>query len=147
MKLGFSTGSPSAATVLSVCVLLLCAFQSVGSVLATDVDMARLPVIDPNLCLSCHMIDQPTPARFELNPFGVDYLANGRLWDSNLANLDSDGDGCLNGVEVGDSDGDGEPDGNVDSQSGNPGIPDECGSGSLVDEKTWGALKAMFDGG
>ena len=141
MKHGFSTGSLCAATVLAVCASL-----SANPSLATDVDMARLPVAVPNLCSSCHVSAQPTAADFTLNPFGVDYLANGRLWDSTLANLDSDGDGCLNGVEVGDSDGDGEPDGNVESQAGNPGVPDECGSGSLVDEKTWGALKAMFDG-
>ncbi len=141
MKLGFSTGSLSTATVFAVC-----AFLSAGPGQATDVDMARLPVVVPNLCHSCHVVDQPTLASFDLNPFGIDYLANGRLWDSTLANLDSDGDGCLNGVEVGDSDGDGEPDGNVDSQAGNPGVYDDCGSGSLVDEKTWGALKAMFDG-
>ena len=103
MKLELSTGSLSTATALSVCVLWTCAFLFAGSALATEVDMARLPVTDPNLCLSCHLTVQPTPASFELNPFGVDYLANGRLWDSNLANLDSDGDGCLNGVEVGDS--------------------------------------------
>jgi hypothetical protein len=141
MKIGFSTGSFSTAAVFAVC-----AFLSAGPGLATDVDMARLPVSVPFLCLSCHVVDQPTSAGFDLNPFGIDYLANGRLWDSNLANLDSDGDGCLNGVEVGDSDGDGEPDGNVERQAGNPGVPDECGTGSLVDEKTWGALKAMFDG-
>jgi hypothetical protein len=146
MKLEISTGSLSTASALAACVLWTCVVQLAGPALATEVDMARLPVTDPNLCLSCHLVVQPTPASFELNPFGVDYLANGRLWDANLANLDSDGDGCLNGVEVGDSDGDGEPDGNVDSQAGNPGIPDDCGSGSLVDEKTWGALKAMFDG-
>ena len=142
MKLGFSTDLLPAAAVLAVSAVL-----SASPGLATDADMARLPVSAPNLCLSCHVVDQPTPTSFDLNPFGIDYLANGRLWDSNLANLDSDGDGCLNGVEVGDSDGDGEPDGNVEAQAGNPGIPDECGSGSLVDEKTWGALKAMFDGG
>ena len=141
MKLELFTGSLSTASVLAVC-----AFLSAVPAMATDVDMARLPVTDPHLCFACHTTAQPTSAAFDLNPFGVDYLANGRLWDSNLANQDSDGDGCLNGVEVGDSDGDGEPDGNVDSQAGNPGVPDECGSGSLVDEKTWGALKAMFDG-
>lgn len=141
MKLEFSTGSLSTASALAVCALL-----SAVPGLATDVDMARLPVTDPHLCHSCHLTGQPTSASFGLNPFGEDYLANGRLWDSNLASLDSDGDGCLNGVEVGDSDGDGEADGNVVRQAGNPGVPDECGSGSLVDEKTWGALKAMFDG-
>jgi hypothetical protein len=141
-----TTGSLLAATVSAVCALVACGFLSPGNALATDVDMARLPVIVPNLCLACHVSENPNGGDTTLNPFGVDYLANGRLWDSNLANLDSDGDGCLNGVEVGDSDGDGEPDGNVESQAGNPGVPDECGSGSLVDEKTWGALKAMFDG-
>ncbi len=141
MKRGFFTGSLQAATVLAVCALV-----SPVATLATDADMLRLPVSDPNLCLSCHLVEQPDSDNFELNPFGVDFLANGRLWDSNLANLDSDGDGCLNGVEVGDSDGDGEADGNVEAQAGNPGVHDECGAGSLVDEKTWGALKAMFDG-
>jgi hypothetical protein len=141
MRTGFFTGTLGAAAVLAVC-----AFLSPDPAAATEDDMARLPLSNPNLCLSCHVLVQPNAADFTLNPFGVDYLANGRLWDSNLANLDSDGDGCLNGVEVGDSDGDGEPDGNVERQAGNPGVPDECGSGSLVDEKTWGALKAMFDG-
>ena len=113
---------------------------------ATEADMARLPVTSPNLCLACHATPTPTVGDSELNPFGVDYLTNGRLWDPNLAMLDSDEDGCLNGVEVGDSDGDGFPDGNVTEQAGNPGVPDDCGGGSLVDERTWGTLKAMFDG-
>lgn len=113
---------------------------------ATEADMANLPVVSPNLCLTCHTVQAPTSGNAGLNPFGVDYQANGYLWDGNLAMLDSDGDGCLNGVEVGDSDGDGFPDGNVTEQSGNPGVKDECGSGSLVDEKVWGTLKAMFDG-
>ncbi|MEN8008575.1 MAG: hypothetical protein ABFS42_16320, partial [Candidatus Krumholzibacteriota bacterium] len=122
MKLGFSTGSLCAATVSAVCALVVCACLSVDPALATETDMGRLPVAVPNLCHSCHVSEQPTASDFTLNPFGVDYLANGRLWDSTLANLDSDGDGCLNGVEVGDSDGDGEPDGNVDRQAGNPGV-------------------------
>ncbi len=112
---------------------------------ATDLDMLQLPVSAPNLCLSCHTSSSPSSGDSELNPFGNDFLENGRVWDSNLAQLNSDDDNCLNGVEVGDSDGDGQPDGNVDEQSGNPGVADECGSGDLVDEKTWDALKAMFD--
>ena len=113
---------------------------------ATEADMAQLPVADPYLCLSCHTMTDPTPADHELNVFGLDFLDNGRVWDAELAQIDSDGDGCLNGVEVGDSDGDGIADGNVTQQSGNPGVADECGSGSLVDEKTWSELKALFDG-
>lgn len=113
---------------------------------ATNLDMAKLPVVTPNLCLACHTSATPTATSKTLNAFGLDYRANGRIWDSNLATIDSDGDGCLNGVEVGDSDGDGSPDGNVTSQAGNPGVVDDCGTGPLVDEKTWGTLKAMFDG-
>ncbi len=121
-------------------------FVWVSSSVATEFDMAKLPVTRPNFCLACHAQSAPTPATSELNVFGQDFLANGRIWDLELASLDSDGDGCLNGVEVGDSDGDGRPDGNIDEQTGNPGVADECGSGSLVDEKLWGTLKAMFDG-
>ena len=135
------SGSPLLVTVLAVWVQL-----SAPAALATQADLAKLPVTLPNLCLACHVVANPVPGNQGLNPFGVDFLANGRIWDLDLANLDSDRDGCLNGVEVGDSDGDGNPDGNVDRQSGNPGVADECGSGSLVDERTWGALKAMFDG-
>lgn len=112
---------------------------------ATQDDMARLPVTVPNLCLACHVSDSPTAGSAALNPFGLDFLENGRVWDTDLAQLDSDGDGCLNGVEVGDSDGDGIADGNVTAQGSNPGVADECGSGSLVNEQTWDALKAMFD--
>ena len=117
-----------------------------GGALATEADMLELPVSSPNLCFACHLETSPTPGDNDLNPFGLDFLENGRVWDSNLAQLNSDDDACLNGVEVGDSDGDGEADGNVTEQSGNPGVADECGSSHLVDEKTWDALKAMFDG-
>jgi len=133
-----------AALVMVVTTVLLLVLG--GRAGATEFDMAQLPVAAPNLCNTCHTSTQPVPSSFVLNLFGLDFLANGRLWDSNLAQLDSDNDGCLNGVEVGDSDGDGQPDGNVTVQSGNPGVADGCGSGSLVDEKTWGTLKAMFDG-
>ena len=121
-------------------------FLNADRVLATEEDMAALPITDPFACMSCHTDRTPGPGSFALNVFGEDFLQNGRVWDSNLAHLDSDGDNCLNGVEVGDSDGDGIADGNVEEQAGNPGVADNCGSGSLVDEKTWGALKAMFDG-
>jgi len=119
---------------------------SAGKAAATTVDMSRLPVVTPNLCLACHTSSSPAGGNAALNVFGQDFRSNGRVWDSNLAALDSDGDGCLNGVEVGDSDGDGRADGNVTAQAGNPGVPDECGSGPLVDEKTWSTLKAMFSG-
>jgi hypothetical protein len=116
-----------------------------GPASATEVDLATLPVAQPNLCLTCHTVAAPDPGDPALNVFGADFLANGRVWDGTLAQLDSDQDGCLNGVEVGDADGDGEADGNVDEQAGNPGVQDDCAAG-LADEKTWSALKALFDG-
>lgn len=131
---------------LTVGAVMLAAMVSSTVCLATDLDMLQLPVSAPFLCATCHISASPSSGDSELNPFGFDFLENGRVWDSNLAQLNSDGDNCLNGVEIGDSDGDGQPDGNVDEQSGNPGVADECGSDDLVDEKTWDALKAMFDG-
>ncbi len=79
-----------------------------------------------------------------MNPFGVDFRGNNRVWNAVLAQMDSDDDGCLNGVELGDSDGDGQLDGNIHEENGNPGVADDCGSGALTDEVTWGALKALF---
>lgn len=131
-----------AAIVVMVALAALCA----GQAEATNLDMSRLPVVVPNLCASCHTAASPTAGNAGLNPFGLDFRANGRIWDLDLAALDSDGDGCLNGIEVGDSDGDGRADGNVTSQAGNPGVAGDCGSGPPFDETTWGAIKAMFDG-
>lgn len=137
-----TSASRLATTAVAVVLGLGCA----GAARATSLDMSRLPVAVPNLCLACHVSVSPTAGNAALNVFGLDFRANGRIWDSDLAALDSDGDGCLNGVEVGDSDGDGSADGNVTSQAGNPGVADDCGSGPAFDERTWGALKAMFDG-
>ncbi len=130
----------------TVVVVVVMVFVWTATAHSTDLDLLQLPVTSPHLCFACHTDNSPTPGNTDLNPFGLDFLENGRVWDSNLAQLNSDGDACLNGVEVGDSDGDGQPDGNVDEQSGNPGVADDCGSSNLVDEKTWDALKAMFDG-
>ncbi|MFN2370006.1 MAG: hypothetical protein ABR506_02505 [Candidatus Krumholzibacteriia bacterium] len=116
-----------------------------GPASATEADMVRLPVTSPYLCLACHTQESPGGGA-PLNVFGEDYLANGRRWDADLAQLDSDGDGCRNGAEVGDVDGNGQADGNVTEQAGNPGVADDCGSGNLVDETTWSTLKAYFDG-
>lgn len=126
------------------CAIIGLCLLPVGA-MATEQDMALLPLVSPFECLACHTQENPSQGSFALNSFGDDFLQNGRIWDSHLAHLDSDSDGCLNGVEVGDSDGDGFADGNVEEQAGNPGVADNCGSGSLVDEKTWGTLKALFD--
>ena len=132
-------------TTLLSSVVMMWLLLMAGSVRATTGDMEKLPVSQPNLCSSCHLTGSPTIGDSGLNPFGADFLENGRVWDSNLALEDSDQDGCTNGVEIGDSDGDGEADGNVVVQSGNPGVAGDCGSGSLVEEQTWSTLKAMFD--
>ncbi|MBU8871514.1 MAG: hypothetical protein KOO60_11675 [Gemmatimonadales bacterium] len=129
------------AAIALLCIVCL----SAKHVMATEEDMAELAVIIPHLCAACHVLEDPSSGNSVLNAFGLDFLENGRIWDTDLAQLDSDGDGCLNGVELGDSDGDGVADGNVTQQAGNPGVQDGCGSGSLVDERTWDALKAMFD--
>lgn len=111
---------------------------------ATPADMATLPVVTPFECLICHVEAGPDPASAALNLFGQDFLASGRIWNADLAALDSDGDGCLNGVELGDADGDGLADGNVETLASNPGDPNDCGRLG-IDASTWGALKAMFD--
>ena len=131
---------------LWLCALLCALLVGLPVAQATEADLNVLPVTDPFRCLACHFTESPSVGDDALNVFGQDFLDNGRIWDSELAQIDSDGDGCLNGVEIGDSDGDGHPDGNVTEQTGNPGIVDECGAGSLVDEKTWSELKALFDG-
>ncbi len=140
------TIQPMAELAVRLTVLVVVLVMVASSAQATQQYMDRLPVVNPYLCLTCHTVENPSGGDSTLNPFGTDFEINGRVWDYHLANLNSDGDGCLNGVEIGDSDGDGVADGNVTEQAGNPGVVDNCGSGSLVDEKTWDALKAMFDG-
>ncbi|WAR31784.1 DOPO-like protein, partial [Mya arenaria] len=38
------------------------------------------------------------------NPFGMDFDANGKVWNSTICGMDSDGDGRTNGEELGDPD-------------------------------------------
>jgi len=111
---------------------------------ATTADMNTLPLATPFECLICHGSADPTPADHDLNAFGADFLANGRIWNATLAALDSDHDNCTNGVELGDVGGDGQIDGNITSLLSNPGVTGDCG-GSMVDGRTWGELKALFD--
>ena len=112
--------------------------------LATEADMAQLPVVEPFLCLICHTSDDPTPDSFALNAFGEDFLANARIWDAALASTDSDDDDCVNGVELGDTDADGTADGNVTSLQSNPGDGTDCGV-NTVGPTTWTELKGLFN--
>jgi hypothetical protein len=106
--------------------------------------MSQLPpVVDPFRCLICHQTDPGVTGDSSLNSFGDDFLANGLVWNDVLADMNSDGDGCSNGMELGDVDGNGQNEGNVDLLQNNPGA-DDC-SGASVDGRTWGELKALFD--
>ena len=99
-------------------------------------------MVDPYRCLICHQTDPGDTGDVSRNPFGAAFEANRRVWDLALANLNSDGDDCSNGVELGDTNGDGENDGNVSELQSNPGVND-C-AGASVDSRTWGDLKALF---
>ena len=59
-------------------------------------------------CIICHSSDAGGDAR---NAFGIAFMNNGYVWNRNLAELDSDGDGWTNGQELGDPFGDWTPGG------------------------------------
>jgi hypothetical protein len=111
-------------------------------VIATPLEMAKLPVVEPFRCAVCHVESPENGGGTALNAFGADFLGNLRRWNAALADRDSDRDGCLNGVELGDSDGDGAADGNAERLVSNPGVAD-CGAS--LDVTTWGELKALFE--
>jgi len=123
----------SVATMLCLLLLLTTATASEGY-------MLQLPAYDTYSCMICHTSEEYID---DLNPFGVDYQNYG-VWDSYLAGLDSDGDSCTNGFELGDADGNGELDFGNDAETGNPGAAGDCAAGSVIDEATWGSLKALF---
>jgi hypothetical protein len=112
---------------------------------ATEDYLGRLPSSSSLIgCANCHSTQDPSAG--DLNLFGEAFRDNNLQWDALLASVDSDGDNCTNGAELGDADGDGELDGNVGEDSiSNPGVPDDCANNALIDEATWGNLKNMFD--
>lgn len=106
----------------------------------------QLPLHVPFGCINCHNEGAaPSAGDPALNVFGLDFAENDNIWDNYLARLDSDGDGCTNGAEVGDVDGNGERDNGVEEESSNPGLDGDCSSASVMDQATWGELKAMFN--
>ena len=127
--------------------VLLMLLVAAAPVSAFDAYEELMPLlVGPNSCDTCHLEDAtPSSSDPELNDFGLDfsmYLA----WNSTLADLDSDGDGCTNGAEIGDVDGNGQPDeGTGDEASSNPGVAGDCTSASMLEEKSWGELKTMFN--
>ena len=123
-------------------VFLLCVgLFAAGAILSTEEFMNKLPVHERFRCALCHSTSQPDISNKGLNPFGTDFLNNGTKWDQTLANLDSDGDGYKNGLEIGDEDGDGTP--SVTRERSNPGDP--LGTPSSLDEHTWGVIKKLFE--
>jgi hypothetical protein len=86
----------------------------------------------------------PTIQPKQLNAFGKDFLANGKAWNRELALLNSDGDRCSNGSELGDRDGDGEfDDGSDPRENSNPGNPSDCTA--PISPATWGIIKEIFN--
>jgi hypothetical protein len=130
-------------TIGSIVAVLVILCVSAAS--ATEALQADLPLSVPFACLNCHLSDAPSAANASLNAFGTAFFDHGSEWDSYLAGLDSDEDGCTNGAEVGDVDGNGVADGSVTQESSNPGVAGDC-SASTIDASTWGELKAMFTG-
>lgn len=119
--------------------MLLVADPAVGT---TD-SMMRLPAFGKFKCALCHASATPTAGSSDLNAFGVDFVENGRVWDKTLAMMNSDGDKCLNGFELGDEDGDGVFDYAGDAiENSNPG--DEADCSIALTKGTWGIIKDMF---
>lgn len=132
-------GSIAAVFFAAPAVMLLMPRQA-GSTTAL---MQNLPAFQKYQCRLCHTTAAPVPGVAPLNAFGDDYLANGNVWDATLAAMNSDGDRCTNGFELGDDDGDGVFDyGPNVIENGNPGDGADC---TLpVDLNTWGMIKDIF---
>ena len=109
----------------------------------TDALMQRLPAFSRFRCLNCHTSAVPTPTTAGLNVFGADFESNGNVWNDTLAVLNSDGDRCTNGFELGDLAGDGEYDhGDTPVENSNPGDSSDCSI--ALHESTWGVIKEIF---
>lgn len=122
--------------------VLLSIFWSSAS--GTADQMAKLPSYQRFQCRICHVNSQPVVGASALNPFGIDFKNNGNAWNRTLALLNSDGDNCANGFELGDMDGNGVLDAGVTEENSNPGDPKDCSI--ALTEQTWGKIKELFGG-
>jgi hypothetical protein len=121
------------------CVLtLLLAAQSAFAVSSYG---SRIPNGSRYGCDTCHDLVRGAPAR---NPFGTAFANNGHAWNAALANLDSDGDGANNGVELGDPDGDGTP--TSGAQVTNPGDPSSKPSATAPSITTQPVSRTVTEG-
>jgi len=119
------------------CVMVL---SVAGTLKSRDLYMHSLPVYKHYKCTLCHTSGTPTSSS-DLNSFGADFKTNGFIWNNALAIKDSDGDGFLNGIELGDDLGDGTPD--IGFERSNPG--DRFNTPNSIDRSTWGILKSLFE--
>ncbi len=130
---------------LTTITVAIAALALVAAVNANTTHMAQLPASATLGCANCHVNATSTQApSVEANGFGRDFKNNGMVWNRTLAEMDSDGDGCTNGVELGDADGNGSPDAGQSQQTSNPGSGGDCQPNTLT-EQTWGALKSLFN--
>ena len=106
--------------------------------------MVRLPAHERFQCMLCHTVATPTQPNDTLNLFGTDFKRNGNVWNRTLAALNSDGDACSNGFELGDRDGDGKLEPGAGMEQANPGDPTDCRV--ALTESTWGLIKRLFNG-
>ncbi|HEX9640134.1 MAG TPA: hypothetical protein VGB13_02340, partial [Candidatus Krumholzibacteria bacterium] len=86
----------------------------------------------------------PPAVSAELTAFGQDWLTFGRDWNPEIADANSDADGCNNGFEMGDPQGTWElSDGYLSpGQEMNPAAAGDCQL--PVDEHSFGVLKSLF---
>ena len=134
-----------AAIAVGFSVLPAVVFLVPNPAVGTDELMKTLPAYERFRCALCHATAAPTPEDHPLNVFGRDFLANGNLWSETLALMNSDGDRCANGTEIGDRDGDGVHDDGGDNprEISNPGNSSDCTA--PIDEATWGLIKEIFN--
>lgn len=122
-------------------IIVLCAvvLAFAGTIMSREDYMRSLPVYKHYKCRLCHSTG--SPSSYDLNGFGADFQSNGYKWNKALANKDSDGDGFLNGIELGDDGGDGVPE--IGFERSNPG--DQFNTPNSIDRGTWGILKSLFE--
>lgn len=105
--------------------------------------MMGLPAYQKFKCALCHTSAAPLVGSSGMNVFGVDFQRNGSVWNETLALLNSDGDRCLNGFELGDDDGDGKLDYAGQSvERSNPADGADCSIAMTFE--TWGKIKELF---
>ncbi len=130
-------------------ILGLCFISTAGIILyaeqavSTTEQMLKLPSYSRFQCSLCHTHARPTSSTGQLNLFGEDFQANGNVWNKTLAMMNSDGDKCANGFELGDMNGDGIPDEPGVGEQSNPGAQD-CTI--TLTRQTWGIIKELFSG-